>query len=251
MPDNPDVEQTVPPSRRNRDRALGRSFGLEIRRLSTAEQVATAIRSAILEGRMAPGSPLREVPLSEELGVSRNSVREAIRILEGEHLVRYQMNRGAEVTNFSDQEIDDLFAAREILELAGLRALQTLPSKKRAATLEPFAAAIETADSNGDTDATAQADRAFHTALVAASGNEHLMRWYEGLRGELALALALAERRRGDLGRAETKRSRELNDHRRLAKAIQGPEDVGIRRLKEHLAYGAAELHQLRKLLAP
>jgi DNA-binding GntR family transcriptional regulator len=251
MPDNPDVEQTVPSSRRNGNRALGRSFGLEIRRQSTAEQVAAAIRSAILEGRLAPGSPLREVPLAEELGVSRNSLREAIRILEGEHLVRYQMNRGAAVADFSDQEIDDLFAAREILELAGLRALQTLPSKERAAALEPFVAAIETANSNGDTDAAAQADRAFHTALVAASGNEHLMRWYEGLRGELALALALAERRRGDLGRAETKRSRELNDHRRLAKAIQGPGDVGIRRLKEHLAYGAAELHQLRKLLAP
>jgi DNA-binding GntR family transcriptional regulator len=250
VPDNPDVEQTVRPARRNGGRVLDRSPGLEIRRQSTAEQVAAAIRSAILEGKMAPGSPLREIPLAEELGVSRNSVREAIRILEGEHLVRYQMNRGTEVTGFSDEEIDDLFAAREILELAGLRALQTLPSKERAAALEPFVAAIETANANGDTDAAAQADRAFHTALVAAAGNEHLMRWYEGLRGELALALALAERRRGDLGRAETERSRELNDHRWLAKAIQGPEDVGIRRLKEHLAYGAAELHRLRKLLA-
>jgi hypothetical protein len=84
-----------------------------------------------------------------------------------------------------------LFAAREILELAGLHALQTLPSKERAATLEPFVAAIETANSNGDT------------------------------------------------------------DHRWLAKAIQGPEDVGVSRPKEHLAYGAAELRRLRELLAP
>jgi DNA-binding GntR family transcriptional regulator len=226
-------------------------LGVEIKRQSTAEQVAAAIRSAIFSGRLIPGSPLREIPLAEELGVSRNSLREAVRILEGEQLVRYQMNRGTVVADFSDEKIDDLFAAREVLELAGLRALQQRKPRERAAYLKPFVQAIEDADASGDVEAAARADRDFHTALVAASGNGHLLRWYEGLRSELRLALALAEQRRGDLGRTETRQSRERNDHRNLAKAIQGSPELGTRRLREHLAYGAAELHRLRTLLAP
>ena len=240
MSDNLKVEQPV---------EVSELLGAEIRRQSTAEQVAAAIRDAIFSGRLAPGSSLREIPLAEELGVSRNSVREAVRILEGEHLVRYQMNRGTAVADFSDEEIDDLFAAREVLELAGLEALQQLPSKTRAEYLEPYLQEIEAADASGDVAASALADRAFHTALVAVSGNEHVRRWYEGVRQELRLALALAEHRRGDLGRTQTKQSRESNDHRRLAKALQGSDDLGRKRLKQHLAYGVAELHQLRKLL--
>jgi DNA-binding GntR family transcriptional regulator len=244
--DNPNVEQDDGVSAE-----ASELLGVEIRRQSTAEQVAAAIRGAIFSGRLTPGSSLREIPLAEELGVSRNSVREAVRILEGEHLVRYQMNRGTAVADFSDEEIDDLFAAREILELAGLEALQQLPPKTRAEYLEPYLQAIEAADASGDVAAAAVADRAFHTALVAASGNEHVRRWYEGVRQELRLALALAEHRRSDLGRTETKQARESNDHRRLAKALQGSDELGRKRLKQHLAYGAAELHQLRKLLEP
>ena len=65
-------------------------------------------------------------------------MREAVRILEGEQIVRYQMNRGTVVADFSDEEIDDLFAAREVLELAGLRALQQRKPRERAAYPSPL-----------------------------------------------------------------------------------------------------------------
>lgn len=225
------------------------SLGATIRRVSTAEQVAEAVRTAILEGRLLPGMPLGEVQLAEELGVSRNSVREGVRILEGEYLVRYEMNRGTVVAEFTDEEIDDLFAAREVLELAGLRALQDATPKERAAYLEPFVREIEVANERGDTAAAAAADEAFHTALVARTENAHLLRWYVALRNQLRLALALSEQRRDELGRARSKASRERNDHRRLARALQSSESVAAHALSEHLKDGAAELHRLRKLL--
>ena len=227
------------------------SLGIDasIRRVSTAEQVAQALRTAILEGRLLPGVPMVELQLAEELGVSRNSIREAVRILEGEYLVRYEMNRGTVVAEFTDEEIDDLFAAREVLELAGLHALQGAAPKERAAYLEPFVREIEAANERGDTVAAAAADEAFHTALVARTENEHLMRWYVALRNELRLALVLSEQRRAELGRAKTKASRDRNDHRRLARALQGNEPAAVRALSEHLKDGAAELHRLRKLL--
>jgi predicted transcriptional regulator len=89
---------------RARTRLLG-GVGGTIERRSTAEQTAGVLRAAILAGRLLPGVPLRELPLAEELGVSRTSIREAVRILEGEHLVRYRMNRGAVVAELSDEEI--------------------------------------------------------------------------------------------------------------------------------------------------
>jgi DNA-binding GntR family transcriptional regulator len=243
MSDNSEVKQ-----KRGRTGSLD-GLGGTIERHSTAEQVAGALRSAILEGRLLPGAPLRELPLAEELGVSRNSIREAIRILEGEHLVRYQMNRGTVVAELSDEEIDDLFAAREVIELAGVHRLQELTPKQRAAYLEPFVRQIEAANASGDIADTAAADQEFHTAIVRQAGNAHLLRWYDGLRKELRLALALAEQRRRELGRAGTEASRNRNDHRALARALQRSEPAGAKALSEHLADGAAELHRLRKLL--
>jgi DNA-binding GntR family transcriptional regulator len=207
------------------------------------------LRLAILDGRLRPGDPLREVPLAAELGISRSSVREAIRILEADYLIRYRMNRGAIVADLSDEEIDDLFAAREVLEMAGLRALQKMTPQQRAAYLEPLVREIEVANERGDVAAAAIADREFHTAIVASAGNAHLNRWYEGLRKELGLALALSEQHRERLGRSATKASRARNDHRALAKALGRSLTVGEKALSEHLADGARELHRLRKHL--
>jgi DNA-binding GntR family transcriptional regulator len=227
----------------------GLGVGATVERHSTAEQTAGVLREAILDGRLLPGTPLREVPLADELGVSRNSIREAVRILEGEYLVHYQMNRGSIVAEFSDEEIDDLFVAREFVELAGLHALQKLSRAKRGAYLEPFVERIEAAYASGDRTAAAAADEQFHTAIVAQTQNTRIMRWYEGLRKEMRLVLILSEQRRDELGRAGTQESRARNDHRALVKAIQGSEATGARALREHLADGAAELHRLRRLL--
>lgn len=243
MSDNSRVKGKQPPA------GLVNRLGARIERRSTAEQVAGVLRSAILEGVLVPGTPLRELPLANELSVSRNTIREAVRILEGESLVRYQMNRGAMVAELSDEEIDDLFAAREIIELAGLRGLQRRNSKQRGAYLEPYVQGIEAANAAEDIAAIAAADEAFHTALVAQAGNEHLNRWYEGLRRELRLALALAEQRRHRLQSAVSAATPDRDDHRALARALQRSAASGTKALSEHLADGAAELHRLRKAL--
>ena len=224
-------------------------LGANIRRVSTAKQVAEALRSAILDGQLLPGMSLGEVQLAQQLGVSRSSVREAVRILEGEYLVRYEMNRGTVIAEFTDDEINDLFVAREALELAGLASLQSLKPRERSAYLEPLVVAIEAATTRGDTAAIAAADEAFHTALVALTGNDHFTRWYAGLRNELRLALVLSEQRASELGRARSKESRDLNDHRKLARTLQRTGPGAAKALSEHLRDGAGELHRLRKLL--
>lgn len=226
-----------------------KGLGANIRRVSTAQQAAEALRAAILEGRLLPGTSMGEVQLAEQLEVSRNSVREAVRILEGEHLVRYELNRGTVVAELTDEDIDDLFVAREALEMAGLRALHEMTPQARSAYLEPFVLEMEAASARGDARAVAEADESFHTALVAVAASAHLMRWYVSLRNELRLALVLSEQHSAELGRAENKASREVNDHRRLTGALQRTGPAAAKVLSAHLRDGAAELHRLRRLL--
>ncbi|MEM5344979.1 GntR family transcriptional regulator [Paraburkholderia azotifigens] len=79
-------------------------------------QVENVLRQAIMSGRFAPGSRLIERELCETLGVSRTSVREALRKLEAEKLVRSVPHKGPVVAVMSQQEASELYALRGLLE---------------------------------------------------------------------------------------------------------------------------------------
>lgn len=79
-------------------------------------QVENALRQAIVSGRFAPGARLIERELCETLGVSRTSVREALRRLEAEKLVRSVPHKGPVVAIMSKQEATQLYAIRALLE---------------------------------------------------------------------------------------------------------------------------------------
>src|SRR5258707_10330814 len=77
----------------------------QINRVSVADQVATLLRQRILEGEFRPGTQLQELPLASSLGVSRNTMREAIRILSLEGLLRRSLHRGAAVSQLSLRDV--------------------------------------------------------------------------------------------------------------------------------------------------
>ncbi|WP_224405923.1 GntR family transcriptional regulator [Afifella sp. IM 167] len=84
-------------------------------------QVTSMLRLAIATGEVEPGTRLRERVLCEELGVSRTSVREALRELESEGLVTSMPHRGAIVATFERRDAEDIFATRGALEALLLR----------------------------------------------------------------------------------------------------------------------------------
>src|SRR5947209_1775520 len=83
--------------------------------LTLSEQLAQRIADAILSERFAPGARLKEVDLSTLYGVSRASIREALRLLDKRGLVRIEPRRGARVTQLSADEVDDLYEIRASL----------------------------------------------------------------------------------------------------------------------------------------
>lgn len=92
-------------------------------------QIAVRIGHAIVEGEFEPGRKLREVDLARDFGVSRASVREALRVVEREGLVTILPQRGAQVTALSSQEVQDVFEIRaHLMGLACQRLAATATS---------------------------------------------------------------------------------------------------------------------------
>jgi len=83
--------------------------------LTAANRTAATIAGRVLEGRYHPGSSLREMPLAEEMGVSRSTIREALRILERDGVVRIEAHRGASVTQLSPEELIEIYQVRTVL----------------------------------------------------------------------------------------------------------------------------------------
>jgi DNA-binding GntR family transcriptional regulator len=138
---------------------------------SVATRVATELRLQIAEGALLPGTKLKEEALSEELGVSRNTVREAFAELASERLVVRQPNRGVFVASLGANDIHDVYTVRRAIEVSAVRGGGSPESiaSVRAAVEEGKRAAAA-----GDSEGLGSANQHFHGALVAMASSERL-----------------------------------------------------------------------------
>lgn len=90
-------------------------------RASTAQRVAEILRGRITEGLLPPGTRLPEDAIGSALGVSRNTLREAFRLLLHERLATHELGRGVFVRVLNATDVADLYRVRRILEAAALR----------------------------------------------------------------------------------------------------------------------------------
>ena len=143
-------------------------------RQSLQEVASEQLRDDILNQRLPPGTRLSEADLATRLGMSRTPVREALRVLMAEGLVRRDA-RGPTVASLTPSEVRDLLAVREVLD--GLAA--SLAAERRdqpanealQATLDRMGELLE----QGRTRETAELDYRFHEIMARASGNPHTM----------------------------------------------------------------------------
>jgi DNA-binding GntR family transcriptional regulator len=160
--------------------------GLVVRRSTTAQQVADGLSERILAGAFPPGARLRESAIAAELGVARNTIREAVRILELSGLVRYEVNRGAVVISPTPDNVEALYAARERLETAAVA--RTPAPEQLTAIGAAFEALAQAADSR-DARRIVDRDLAFHSALVSLLDSTRLDEFYAELTRELRFYL--------------------------------------------------------------
>lgn len=213
--------------------------GIQIDQRSTSEQIANGLRDMILRGELTPGEPIRESVLASDLGVSRNTVREAVRILERTGLISYEMNRGASVRKPSREELEDLYAARLAIEIgaAQIGSLADVREPLRRA----FDELIEALDS-GATEKALQADLAFHATAVAMGGSGRLDSAFRRILNELQLYLAILSKAEGEYAQPDQVRS----EHLEILRAYEsGRVAAVIEALTVHVRDNAARLARI------
>jgi DNA-binding GntR family transcriptional regulator len=156
------------------------------RRRGLADEVADRIREAVFGGVYAPGAQLREVELSEALGVSRGPVREALLRLEREGLVRSEWHRGATVTTLSPQDVSELDSLRGALEQLAVQQVISHASDDDIAAIEKTARQMDRAE---DEHEMVRCDIAFHDAVYAATGHLRLQEAWHAIRSQVHLFL--------------------------------------------------------------
>ncbi|MYW64250.1 FCD domain-containing protein [Streptomyces sp. SID8379] len=153
-----------------------------IERTSVRGQVLDALRAALVSGELAPGEVYSAPALGERFGVSATPVREAMQQLAREGSVEVVPNRGFRVTERTARELAELAEVRALIEVpVVLRLARTVPVG-RWAELRPGAEQTVTAAACGDLARYADADRAFHRAVLSLGGNEQLVRVADDLR---------------------------------------------------------------------
>ncbi len=160
---------------------------------SAEQRVFDAIRDAIFEHRLAPGTKLKEMSLAELFGVSRAVVRSALARLGHAHLVELRPNRGAVVATPSIAESRQVFEARRAVEEAIVAKVACEASARDVALLREWVASEEAAYARGDERGGVRRSVDFHRRLAEIAGNKVLARYLDELVSRTPL-IALAHR---------------------------------------------------------
>jgi DNA-binding GntR family transcriptional regulator len=159
--------------------------------LSLVEQVALTIRDRLTFGELAPGQRLSEATLAESIGVSRNTLREAFRMLTKDGLLVHEANRGVFVATPSMGAIIDIYHVRRLVECQALRQAHAHhPAADR------MAAAVATAREAHlvlDWRGVGNANMDFHSAIVDLADSPRLTAFFGNLAAELRLAFGLLD----------------------------------------------------------
>ncbi|MFJ8488528.1 FadR/GntR family transcriptional regulator [Streptomyces sp. NPDC094038] len=195
------------------------------RRSALSEQVIAALRNQITSGEWPVGSRIPTEPeLVEQLGVARNTVREAVRALAHNGLLDIRQGSGTYVAatselagvmhrRFADADPRHIAELRSTLESSAARLAAARRTEKDLGQLDALLARREQAWRSGDAEAFVAADATLHLAVVAASHNDVLTAMYADL-GEV-----LRDWLRADVGAELTPQS--YMDHTRLVEAIR------------------------------
>lgn len=161
-----------------------------IEKVTLLDQVAGHLRELILNGDLAPGAHLREVELARQLGVSRGSLREALIKLEGEGLVASSPGRGTFVAQLQENDIEEIYGLRLLLEKEAVRLATQRLTPAEAEALRELADAVFAAGAAGDIPAVLRQNQEFHSTIWRLSGNRRLAGLLDTLYSQARVYLA-------------------------------------------------------------
>lgn len=138
--------------------------------------------NSIITNELRPGQPIIEQEISSTLGSSRTPVREALKQLESEGLVRHIPGRGTFVSEVTTQDVEEIFALRSMLEVLALQSAWKKINDEEINKVEQFLTSL---DSNCSADEFYRSDRMIHDLIVKNGGNRRLESFLNNINAQI------------------------------------------------------------------
>jgi DNA-binding GntR family transcriptional regulator len=181
------------------------------------------LRNEIVSGRLRPGEKINEARISAAMGVSRGTLREAMRVLEQEGLLRSVPHRGTFVRRIDAREASELQEVRVALEItAAIHDARIWSPEIERLLAERFRILEKTYYGHRSFLERARADLAFHECIVEAAGNGILLRTWRSLVASIIVMVL-------SVGEAEMTQLQDPVEHRRLFEAVASRDVERIR----------------------
>jgi len=196
-----------------------------------AEQASAVLREWIASGELRGGERLVEARIADRMQISRGPLREALKHLQAEGLVREEPRRGTFVAELTPEDVRDLYDLRGALEAQAARSVIEDGNTVALAALDKMLVAIGEAEHADDREALAKADYAFHETLCRVSGNSRLLGVFVRHTIEMRVLLRLDDY-------WYSAPEGEMAEHAELVEAIRSgdPEQAG-KAFREHAAW--------------
>jgi DNA-binding GntR family transcriptional regulator len=201
--------------------------------VSLPEAVGRELRHRILNNELPAETRLVEASLAAEFGVSRGTIRDAMRSLQAEGLIAIVPRRYSVVTRMSSEDAEDVCYARYVLEEAAVSKALFEQREELLAGLRGSLDEMAAAAQANDMDALVELDTQFHQLMLDTSGRRRLKDLWSMLNSQMG-ALMRSEMERQGIDLAEA-----VERHRVLADALASGDDVQFRRaLRDHYVEG-------------
>jgi len=208
---------------------------------SLHEQVADTLRQQIFGGILAPGNFIDEVALCERLAISRTPLREALKVLTAEGLVRHEPRRGCFVNEVTEQDLDEIFPVIALLEGRCAHEAALHASDADLAALEVMHERLQDAARGKRIVDYYDANYAIHEAIITLANN----RWLAQVIGDLRKILKLA---RLQQLHAPGRLAQSLNEHLAVFAALKARDAAGAEAaMRTHLTRQREALRELSR----
>jgi len=200
-----------------------------IDRRSLVQNAAEQLKQSILSGKLPPGTRLLEVDISEQLGISRGTLREALRILENDKLIESTTGHGSYVRSFSERDIRELYSLRSLLEQEAIRLATLQVTPQQLERLRQCLERIFVSAKKGDLAQVVSSDFDFHFEIWKIADHLRLLQTLEELSLQIKIYLAVQTKLYEDLASG-------IADHQAIFTAIVDRDSERAAELmREHL----------------
>ena len=200
-----------------------------ISKISQREKTYKAIKQAILSYEVKPGEPLAEEQIANKLGVSRTPVREALKELRKEGLVKIIHRKGAFVAEILSKDVEEIFLLREILECAAVKIAIPRLKEEDLIEMESLFNSISKDIEMKNYKDIFDTDIKLHSLIVDTAGNRRLSKFLNILNGQVHRMRVLSATAPGRLNES-------LQEHKDILEALK-KRDINLaeQRLKQHI----------------